>query len=470
MKKLLLVFIFFFAILLCFLLRPKTYNVILEADGFQPTQLTIKKGDTVKFTTTLDKLFWPASDPHPTHSSFSDFDPKRGLKFDESWQYKFNKAGEWTYHDHLAPNMRGKIVVKETDPPLFLFEKLHSFYKFKLQKHDLGFLTKISSRCNKLQDNRGDFLDCWYSFYSGITNDFGTLESVRLIRSSLDEGMITQSDCHLFVDQLGTDAYWQFIDGNRFALSEDFAICNYGFFHGFMSEHMSHGEDLIVSQDLCDSLTSVGNMLKQCYVGIGNGLAFYFWEIFNNDVISITQTSVGKCNELSTRASDCAFGVYSGIDHLYLGLHGSNLTIDVSNPFQICVYEPSYEYKKFCYERMIPSLFSRLNFDVYAINKFIEKMPFYAQKNAANRVGIMISELENYKSDPAVDTLLSKCRLFSTNLVTECLNGVFYSLLSNTNNPKGVLRNFSCDSEILNVAERNMCVSQKEGALWLIEN
>jgi len=89
----------------------KTYVVVLKEEGFTPNMLRIKVGDRVEFKTTRGENFWPASNLHPTHGIFPEFDPKRALLPNETWGFQFNKAGQWGFHDHITPEYTGKIIV-----------------------------------------------------------------------------------------------------------------------------------------------------------------------------------------------------------------------------------------------------------------------------------------------------------------------------------------------------------------------
>jgi plastocyanin len=91
----------------------KTHTIVLEEEGYKPSEISIKKGDTVTFKTALDKPFWPASNIHPTHGIYSEFDPKEPIMPDRNWSFKFDKAGNWKFHDHLAPYYTGTITVSE---------------------------------------------------------------------------------------------------------------------------------------------------------------------------------------------------------------------------------------------------------------------------------------------------------------------------------------------------------------------
>ena len=87
--------------------------VTLTGDGFSPTSITVKKGTKVTFTNKGSTSHWPASDPHPTHTDYPEFDPKHEIKTGESWTFTFDKVGTWRYHDHLNSGEKGVVIVTE---------------------------------------------------------------------------------------------------------------------------------------------------------------------------------------------------------------------------------------------------------------------------------------------------------------------------------------------------------------------
>lgn len=89
------------------------YSVVLSKGGFQPQVVTIKKGDTVTFSTDLGIQYWPASNQHPIHADYPSFDPKHPLNPGEEWSFTFDRVGTWGYHDHLNSPIRGTIIVTE---------------------------------------------------------------------------------------------------------------------------------------------------------------------------------------------------------------------------------------------------------------------------------------------------------------------------------------------------------------------
>lgn len=85
--------------------------VKMTEDGYIPNIFKIKKGTKVRFQNVDSYGHWPASDLHPTHTIYPEFDPKRVVKAKEEWSFIFDKVGVWTMHDHLSPYITGKITV-----------------------------------------------------------------------------------------------------------------------------------------------------------------------------------------------------------------------------------------------------------------------------------------------------------------------------------------------------------------------
>ena len=103
------------------------HSVVYSDGGYAPEELTIKKGDKVTFRNESARETWPASAMHPSHSVYPGssiqkceteemtriFDACVGLKQGEEWSFVFEEPGEWFYHDHLRPDMFGKIMVQK---------------------------------------------------------------------------------------------------------------------------------------------------------------------------------------------------------------------------------------------------------------------------------------------------------------------------------------------------------------------
>src|SRR3989344_4435351 len=104
---------------------PKSVTVLYGADGFSPSTVTIKKGDTVTFTNNGGGDMWVATAQHPAHSGY-DGTPLSThcaagytgpVPFDQcaagtSYSFMFNQAGTWNYHNHNNDADFGKVVVE----------------------------------------------------------------------------------------------------------------------------------------------------------------------------------------------------------------------------------------------------------------------------------------------------------------------------------------------------------------------
>ncbi len=80
--------------------------------GFEPAKLTLAKGTKVCFINEDPEARWPASNIHPTHEIFPEFDPKTVVRAGETWCFTFTKPGIWHYHDHLFPEFTGTINIE----------------------------------------------------------------------------------------------------------------------------------------------------------------------------------------------------------------------------------------------------------------------------------------------------------------------------------------------------------------------
>lgn len=88
-------------------------TIKMTSDGFVPDHIKIKKGTKVIFSNTDAFYHWPASDLHPSHAVYSDFDPRKTIEPGQAWSFVFDKIGTWGMHDHISPYMIGEIIVVE---------------------------------------------------------------------------------------------------------------------------------------------------------------------------------------------------------------------------------------------------------------------------------------------------------------------------------------------------------------------
>jgi len=85
-------------------------TVSYDNNGFSPAEVVVSLGTTVVFENNSDRDMWVGSDPHPTHTDLPAFDQRQS---GDSYQFTFERLGQWGYHNHLFPAHVGVVVVEE---------------------------------------------------------------------------------------------------------------------------------------------------------------------------------------------------------------------------------------------------------------------------------------------------------------------------------------------------------------------
>jgi len=88
-------------------------TVHMTNDGYSPKVLKIEQGQTVEFVNESDEDYWPASDPHPIHTGYPGFDAQKSILPGGSWDFTFERAGRFGYHNHLAPETHADVVISK---------------------------------------------------------------------------------------------------------------------------------------------------------------------------------------------------------------------------------------------------------------------------------------------------------------------------------------------------------------------
>jgi hypothetical protein len=85
----------------------------LTTEGFVPAELHVLRGGKVVFINQSDHPFWPASNLHPDHSIYAEFDPREPIEVGGEWSFVFEKPGIWGFHDHVRSYYTGIVHVSE---------------------------------------------------------------------------------------------------------------------------------------------------------------------------------------------------------------------------------------------------------------------------------------------------------------------------------------------------------------------
>jgi len=87
-------------------------TVTYDGKTFSPATVTVKQGESVTFVNSSTGGMSVASNPHPIHTIYPEFDQyKTSAKGQKTFTFVFQKAGSWGFHNHLNPIAGGTIVV-----------------------------------------------------------------------------------------------------------------------------------------------------------------------------------------------------------------------------------------------------------------------------------------------------------------------------------------------------------------------
>lgn len=90
---------------------PQTHTISYEP-CYSPANKTIAKGDTINFVNNSNGNMWTASDPHPQHTDYPEFDAGQDYAPGSTYSFTFNKVGAWGYHNHRNSSCNGTITVQ----------------------------------------------------------------------------------------------------------------------------------------------------------------------------------------------------------------------------------------------------------------------------------------------------------------------------------------------------------------------
>jgi plastocyanin len=88
-------------------------TVKYTGSGFVPRIITVKTGTAVTFVNDAGSGMWVASAPHPAHDLLPGFDQLRSTNKGGTYTYIFAKIGTWKYHNHVAPEITGTVIVTQ---------------------------------------------------------------------------------------------------------------------------------------------------------------------------------------------------------------------------------------------------------------------------------------------------------------------------------------------------------------------
>lgn len=260
----------------------------MTKEGFEPKELTVWEGDEVLFINNDDVPRWPASDFHPTHSLYPEFDSKQGVAPGGSWTMKFEKVGTWRMHDHLIPHMKGVIVVLEdpekigeatTTPDKTNFlEKIKNFFARMWQKF-VGEKTSTKLDDKLLQEFKSLEERAKYTWLEEVAKKDGASVAWQYVLKTYNTPEGTVGNPHDMAHLVGHLIYEEQGLKGLSVCDTSFA---FGCYHGLMEVALydedggAYEERLASSQAGCRILGDDSSPTYwSCIHGIGHGIATY---------------------------------------------------------------------------------------------------------------------------------------------------------------------------------------------------
>lgn len=295
----------------------------MDSNGFSPVEITIDSDSSIIFVNKDTQPRWPASNTHPTHELYSEFDPRKPIAPGQSWAFKPKKVGSWKFHDHLFPHMRGTLTVIEeknpteadsqeiqTTPPrlspnTFAFWVKSTFGDL-LAKITSTFSSKSSLSQKKQLPSKDDFKKLSYNAQSkeltelaktnGPSAPWGYIKDVYK-----NEGG-SSGNIHDLAHLSGLLIYaGAGFEGIKDCSSQFAFGCYHGFLDKAFSQNLDHLPD---AQNACLRLGPEGSgPVASCIHGIGHGIASYF-------ATTDLKKALSFCRKLTTGSEYCFDGVF----------------------------------------------------------------------------------------------------------------------------------------------------------------
>lgn len=385
-------------------------TVTLTEDGFTPKRLVIKQGDTVTFTSVVAGEYWPASHPHPTHTTYAQFDPKKPIEEGGTWAHTFTRPGIWRYHDHLASNQEGEIVVLD--------------YREGVPKYP----------CPDPGDER---YGCFEAQIEQELAERGLDAALDRMAALYEKSPTFQTLCHAIAHTLGKAGYRHFEQGKQIELSGKTSYCSYGFYHGFMEEMLQSTGSVEKAREFCASTGQALNAVSAnaegaCYHGIGHGAVDGGDPRDWGNPKALVDPGLELCEQVGRSEQHfyrCASGAFNSLALMYI-YNEYDLKADERDLFAVCRLWDEERLQKPCYFEMNTLVMRRTGADLSRAIAQVERIPesayaAFAMKGVAGILPARFTEPFERHFEDAV----AVCQSARADLRTPCVEGVAIGLM-----------------------------------------
>ncbi len=422
------------------------HEVVLTESGYQPLSLTIAVGDTVTFVTNLAEDHWPASNVHPAHTAYPDFDPRRPVPATVSWSFTFTESGTYKFHDHLNAQYEGVIVVGEE--------------------------TKIdTAACDQDKTVR-----CFEQLVEEVVAEGGIKAAFDVVVELSETEPLFRNDCHGYAHIIGEAAYDLYANGEDFSLSADTALCGYGFYHGFMETLLLTNGDVEEARSFCRYVDKQLSKLaagasNACFHGTGHGAVDGSDPTAWGDVDALMEPGFILCEKIAKTELQsylCHTGVFNAIDIL-----SRDPKYDIEevqqDPFATVCYHQPDERLEGCYTNMMPVVLTMYKNDVAATADYINEHMLRGETpsiegyttNEMVTLAVFAQYVRIHGSEEGyMERAIDLCRSQPADDQYACFEGLSYSHVKYGPPGKGYIKNLEfCAHPDLVDTEEDACYS-----------
>ncbi len=428
------------------LFNKTRYEVVLKDDGFHPQKLTIQAGDTVVFRATVNRPFWPASNVHPTHTAFPAFDPKQPVPADETWEFTFDKPGTYLYHDHIASNFEGEILVERQDG------------------------THVVVDCTQERT-----VQCWEKMMLDTLDRDGVEAALNQVLYLSETEPLFLNDCHGYSHLIGEKAYELYAEHRNFDLTPATALCGYGFYHGFMEQLLLTTGDIDEAREFCRVVDEklrgkASAAATACFHGTGHGAIDGSDPTTWGNPNAMMEPGFKVCgllaqNELETYL--CETGVFNAIEILAMDPK-YQITELRQHPFEFC-NKQTLARREACYSNMIPVVLDLTDDDFKKAAAYINEHMIDNNETAIDghtindmvTLGLMFEYIRVYGEKPDyAQTGIALCRSFPQEDHLPCIEGLSGGHIKYGEPGIEYIQNLAfCELPELTPEERDSCYS-----------
>jgi len=426
---------------------PTENTIIYTNNGYEPKTLRVPVGTTVTFENQSDTSFWPASDLHPNHGVYPEFDTREMLGPSATWQFTFDKVGPWGYHDHVEAHHIGSVIVYDPE---------NNDAAKTCEAHD----GRLESEC---------FL---HTINTAIEND-GPVAGLQVLIENRDNHAM---GCHLLTHEIGLKTYAEY--GTAFDLDASMRICAGGFFHGLMEGMLSDTYDIAAAAAWC---TKAGEQLHgqypdtegRCAHGIGHGVAEHLmgeqyldWKTPEQIITEGTaECDIYHYDEQLRKV--CLAGVYSVvIDWVVLGDAAQDI-FTKDDPFKLCRMQGDWFNVDECMQEFSQRLYIFFDDDyassfAAAYNSLTTDEKSMHGPSVFRALALQYGVRSMSIRQTIDDVELAVCTTYTGELRQSCIIGLVSSSLAqaNTTAVTGVADTL-CGSTLLTKEEQRLCHGYK---------